>query len=102
MESDHDDCHTGHSLCAAAVAEDAGVHSYGGVDAGAGDWGECCDLYTGERGSAEETAGCRSEDTGAAGRQRRLLRYRRDEERWELWNVLNGHVSATEEKSAGV
>ena len=58
MESDHDDCHTGHLLCVAAAAKDAGLHDDGAADAGAGDRGECCDLYAGERGSAEEVAGC--------------------------------------------
>src|SRR5882757_3245949 len=79
QRSEHDDADTGHSLCAATTAEDAGIHDYGAADAGVGNWRECRDLYAGECCAAKEPTGRRSDDAGAAGRQQRLLRGWRDQ-----------------------
>ena len=65
---DDDDVWAGCALCAAAVAQDAGIYDHGAADAGAGHRGECRDLYAGEFGAAEESAGRRPKDADSAGR----------------------------------
>src|SRR6202044_234299 len=97
-----DDTDAGSSLYSAAVTEDAGVHPYCCADPGAGDWGECRDLYPGARGAAEEPAGGRSEDADTGGRRQYVLREFGRQRQRGLCVVLDLQLAADEEERAGV
>src|ERR1700744_4164534 len=97
-----DDTDAGSSLHAAAVTEDAGVHPYCCADPGAGDWGECRDLYPGACGTAEEPAGGRPEDADTGGRRQYVLREFGRQRQRGLCVVLDRKLAADEEERAGV
>src|SRR5215470_5979336 len=70
----NDDLPPGCPLCAPEVAPVSGLHHDRLADFGAGDRGQCRHLYPGEFCAVAESAGRRSEDTGATRESKRLLR----------------------------
>src|ERR1700683_601871 len=97
-----DDAATGCALCAAELAENAGVYDYGAADAGAGHRRECRHFYGGEFGAAAKPAGGESQDALASGRYERLLRELRELDKRRLQPFFDRHLRTDQEERAGV